>query len=61
VSCGKGIQVKNQKCVEMNGGAEREVKQSQCKDAGLLETTQSCDLGPCNFLEWGAGPWSMVY
>ncbi|XP_060559602.1 LOW QUALITY PROTEIN: A disintegrin and metalloproteinase with thrombospondin motifs 3-like [Ruditapes philippinarum] len=59
VSCGKGIQVKNQKCVEMNGGAEREVKQSQCKDAGLLETTQSCDLGPCNFLEWGAGPWSM--
>ena len=61
VSCGKGIQVKNQKCVEMKNGEQHEVEQSKCKENEIPEITQSCDAGPCKFLEWGAGAWSMVH
>ncbi|XP_045210598.2 A disintegrin and metalloproteinase with thrombospondin motifs gon-1-like [Mercenaria mercenaria] len=58
-SCGKGVQVKMQKCVEFKGDEQQEVEQSKCEEANITQTTQPCDSGPCVYLEWGAGPWSM--
>lgn len=60
VTCGEGIQIKNQICVEVRDDEQREVDTTNCEGANVTRTTQPCDAGPCGYKEWGAGPWSMV-
>lgn len=59
VTCGEGFQTKKQKCVEHSDGKQWEVNSTICEEANIARATQPCDAGPCGYLEWGAGPWSM--
>ncbi|KAL4239989.1 A disintegrin and metalloproteinase with thrombospondin motifs 14 [Mactra antiquata] len=57
-TCGQGIQVKNQSCVMKDSDHEEVVDITLC-EVNITQSTRSCDMGPCGYLEWGAGNWSM--
>ncbi|WAQ96957.1 ATS3-like protein [Mya arenaria] len=59
MTCGVGIQLLEQRCVMDDGGNVTAAGEESCEKGGVKKTTRSCDAGPCGFLEWGAGPWSM--
>lgn len=54
------MQVRQQPCLLMDNGKEREVDAAYCEADNLTRDTRPCAASPCGFLEWGAGPWSMV-
>ena len=61
VTCGKGVQQQLMQCIRLyENGTDEIVDQSHCENASLILPQKQCDLGPCGFLEWGAGEWSMV-
>ena len=61
VSCETGVQEQLLTCVQVsNDDTEEEVALSNCKSLNHTITTRECHMGPCSFLEWGAGDWSKV-
>lgn len=60
VSCGSGVQVREQKCIRTQNGISEITENANCGNITLTNMTRNCDAGPCGYLEWGAGPWSAV-
>lgn len=59
VTCGEGVQEKEQLCIRKEHGVDIEVDAEFCEKANLTLPTRPCAEKPCGYLEWGAGPWSM--
>jgi len=48
--------------MKQHAGGLTPATETDCRMAGVERTVRSCDAGSCgsDFLEWHAGPWSMV-
>lgn len=55
-SCGGGLQIGKFRCVEINGGDERDVAPVHCTGASPPPRRRRCGLGPCP-PRWRAAPW----
>lgn len=59
-SCSVGTQYREVVCIVRRGQRKIIIHERQCESQTKPETTQSCDSGPCDGLQWITSQWSGV-